>query len=489
MSLNPMKYVWGLTLTGTLLFGGCSTLGGVGDAIGSINPFDTSEEDAKAAQGEVAENDDRISLLSLEDTLTVSENTSPEGIVIPEPYINTEWSQVGGNLTHAMQHTAARGSLDKIWSSDAGKGSSRKGRVLAPPVIKDGRIYVMDGSNRISAFDASTGDRIWENKITVKLKGKTREGRTGIIERITNPSSITDTGGKDKESVGGGVAVADGKVIATSGLGVVEAYDMNSGAVLWRKRTITPMHSAPKIANGRVFAVSDDNELFAFDVNTGDVLWTYQGIVESARMLTAPSPAVVDDVVIAPFASGELVALRVQNGGVLWQDALSSSGQLTPLSSLNDIASGPAIADGYVIASAQSGVMSAFDLRTGQRIWTQPAGSLGFPWIAGDFVYTVTTDGKVACLSKLNGAVIWIQQLQAFKNAKKRKNRIAWSGPIMAGNRLLTISSRGEAVELNPYTGAIQRTYKVGGAVYVPPVIANETVYVLTDDAKLIAMR
>ena len=81
----------------------------------------------------------------------------------------------------------------------------------------------------------------------------------------------------------------------------------------------------PPTCGQSVLTYADDNELFAFDADTGEVLWTYQGIIESARMLTAPSPAVIDDTVIAPFASGELVALRVQNGGVLWQDALSSA--------------------------------------------------------------------------------------------------------------------------------------------------------------------
>jgi len=238
-----------------------------------------------------------------------------------------------------------------------------------------------------------------------------------------------------------------------------------------------------------LFAVSDDNELFAVNSATGEVLWTYQGIVESARMLTAPSPAVVEDVVIAPFASGELVALRVQNGVVLWQDALSSSGQLTPLSSLNDIASGPVIADGYVIATAQSGVISAFDLRNGQRIWSQPAGSLGYPWVAGDFVYTVTTGGEVACLSKTSGAVVWTQQLQAFKKEKKRKDRIAWAGPLLVGEQLLTVSSRGQAVELNPYSGEIIREFKLGDPVFVAPIVANQTVYILNDKAKLTALR
>jgi len=168
---------------------------------------------------------------------------------------------------------------------------------------------------------------------------------------------------------------------------------------------------------------------------------------------------------------------------------LSSAGQLTPLASLNDIASGPVVADGYVIASAQSGVTSAFDLRTGQRIWTQPAGSLGFPLVAGDFVYSAMTDGQVVCMSKLDGSVVWIQQLQAHKNAKKKKKRIAWSGPILVGERLMVMSSQGKAVTMSPYDGSIISEFKVGDDVFISPIIANETVYVMTDSAKLIALR
>lgn len=280
-----------------------------------------------------------------------------------------------------------------------------------------------------------------------------------------------------------------GTVFVTSGLGVIAALDPSTGAEKWVYEARVPMNSAPVAQNGRVFAITDDNELFALNANTGAVLWTYQGIIESARMLTSPAPAVVDDVVLAPFSSGELVALRVENGGVLWQDSLSSNARLTPLASLNDISSGPAVADGYVIASAQSGVMSAFDFRTGQRIWRQPAGTLGIPLIVGDFVYAVTTEGQVVCLSKLDGTVVWLQQLEAFKNAKKRKSRIVWAGPIMAGGRLFVASSRGATVTLDPQTGNIINSGEVSGDVFVSPIIANETVYVVTDDAKLIALR
>ncbi len=481
--------IWAhLFLGAALCLGGCSTIGGVGDAIGSINPFGGGDDDDDS-QGEVGGESERISLLSIEDTLTITGDVTPADVVLPAAYVNADWPQAGGNVTNAMQHTGASGTLNKLWSKDIGDGTSKKGRVLAPPVIAGGRIYVMDADNTVSAYDANSGSRIWEHKVTVEARGRTREGRADIFERITNPIGFSDGGGKDKESVGGGVAAADGKVYLTSGLGVMAALDANSGDVVWRKRIATPLHSAPKVSGGRLFAISDDNELFAVNASTGDVLWTYQGIIESARMLTVPAPAIVDDVIISPFASGELVALQAQNGNILWQDSLSSSGRLTPLASLNDIAGGPAVADGYVIATSQSGVMSAFDMRTGQRIWSQPAGSLGIPLIAGDFVYAVTTNAEVVCVSKISGAVVWIRPLQGFKNEKKRKKRIAWSGPILAGDRLVTVSSRGEAVELNPYDGSVLREFSVGNAVFVPPIIANETVYFLNDDAKLLAYR
>jgi len=479
------------TLTGfaaMLFLSGCSTLGGIGDAVDSINPFSSSDE-TKIGETDLDGQSERISIMSLDETLQISGTIEPADVALPPMYANSDWPQVGGNPAHVLQHTGASGSLQKLWSKDIGKGSGRKGRVVAPPVVAGGRVFVMGADNTVSALDANTGSRAWKHEIRVKLAGKTRQGSTGIIDRVSDPLSFLDDGGKDKESVGGGVAVEGGVVYATSGLGVITALDAASGQPVWVKRTRIPMHSAPTISGGRVFAVSDDNELFAFNASNGDVIWTYQGIIESARMLTAPSPAVVDEVVIAPFASGEVVALRVQNGGVLWQDALNSSGRLTPLATLNDIASGPVVADGYVIATAQSGVMSAFDLRTGQRIWTQPAGSLGFPWVAGDFVYTVTTEGEVVCLSKLDGTVVWIQKLPAFKNEKKRKKRIHWAGPVMAGDRLFFAASNGRTIEVNPYNGQIMREGKVGDSVFANPIIANETIYMVTDNAKLVALR
>ncbi|MEM7729137.1 MAG: PQQ-binding-like beta-propeller repeat protein [Pseudomonadota bacterium] len=457
---------------------GCATLD-------RLNPFDN---DDGPDQGDVV--GERISILELNDTLVVGGSVTPDQIVLPPAYVNTDWPQVGGNVAHVVQHTGASGPLERIWSRDVGDGSSRDGFIAAPPVIADGVIYVMDSDNTVRAFSQDGGSRIWQFEIEITEGERTRTRGASIIERIRDPRSFIEGSTRDKDAVGGGLAFDNGVLYVTSGLGVLTALDAQSGEEIWRKGVRVPLHSAPTVADGRIFATTDDNEVIAFDArDQGQVLWTYQGIVETARMLTVPAPAVMNDVVVVPFSSGEIIALRVQNGGVLWQDALATSTRLTPLAALNDIAFGPAIADGYVIATAQSGVMTAFDFRTGQRVWSQPAGSIGMPWIAGDFIFTVTTDGKLAALSKINGSVIWVQQLDTFRKPEKRKDRIVWTGPVLAGERLVAVSSRGRMVIVDPYSGALIEERKIGDAVMVPPIIADETVYLLNDKAKLIALR
>lgn len=469
----------GLALLAAVFLSGCSTLS-------AINPFGGDGPD----QGNVAGDDRRISILELNDTLLPAPDGLAQPVVLPPPYVNTDWPQVGGNTAHVVQHTGASGPLERVWKRDIGEGSGRKGFVAAPPVIANGVIYVMDSRNRVRAYNEQSGDRLWQMEIEVTEGERTRTRGLSIIDRVRDPRSFFEGDGTDKNGVGGGLAYDEGTLYVTSGLGVLLALDPATGAQKWRRAIRVPIHSAPTVAEGRIYAVTDDNEIMAFDASdNGATLWTYQGIVETARMLTVPAPAVDNDVVIAPFSSGEIVALRTQNGGVLWQDALASSARLTPLAALNDIAFGPVVADGYVIATAQSGVMTAFDFRTGQRVWTQPAGSIGMPWVAGDVVFTMTTDGKVAALSKIDGTVKWTQQLETFRKPEKRKDRIVWSGPVLAGERLVVVSSRGRALIINPYDGSIIGERKIGEAVMVPPIIANETVYFLDNKANLIALR
>ena len=133
------------------LFGLSSLLSGCA-VLDSVNPFDKSDAEIRAEQGDVAGESDRISILELSERLTMEAATPPENLFIPEPYVNTDWPQVGGNVAHVVQHTGASGPLERAWSLDVGSGSGRKGRITAPPIVANGVIYVLDANYRVLAL-------------------------------------------------------------------------------------------------------------------------------------------------------------------------------------------------------------------------------------------------------------------------------------------------------------------------------------------------
>jgi outer membrane protein assembly factor BamB len=291
---------------------------------------------------------------------------------------------------------------------------------------------------------------------------------------------------RDHEAWGGGLAFADGKIIATSGFREVAALDAGSGRLMWRTATEAPMHAAPTVSGGRVFAEDVNDELFAFDEGSGAQLWTYQALAEPARIIAASSPAVENETLVSSFASGEVVALRAANGNELWNASLSRANRTNALSEIRDIPGRPVIYKSDVYAVSHSDVFAAVDLRTGQVRWTLPVSAITTPWPVGDVVYVIDDSGQVICVSRESGQVYWIHDLNA---GAKKKQRGFWSTPILASNRLITVSSKGEAVALNPKTGAVDRTLRLGADAMIGPIAVNGTVYVVSESAQLIAIR
>ncbi|MGJ3231522.1 MAG: PQQ-binding-like beta-propeller repeat protein [Oceanicaulis sp.] len=455
-----------LALAAGLVLTGC----GAGERLSDFNPFGGEEEDDPNAPAQ----SERVSVLELEERLASNVEQGP--VRLPRAYVNRAWPQPDGYATHAMQHTDAPGALERTWRESAGAGSNRDRRLNARPVIAEGVVFAIDAEGRVSARSLETGEEQWRRRIA----------DTG--REAGEDSWIPFVGGGDEVlTFGGGVSYDSGRIFAHSGGMLIHALDAQTGDEIWRAEALTPFHSAPTVADGRVFVTTDDNELLALSAQNGELLWSHRSIAETARLLTAPSPAVAGEVVIAPFTSGEIVALRVQNGAELWSDSLTRTGGLTPLSSINDIAASPVVLGDRVYAMSHSGVMAAFDLRTGERVWTLPAGGLHAPYLAGDYLFLVTTDAEVAAIDRTEGNVRWITQLPAFKNERRRRDRISWAGPILAGDRLLLASSEGQMVILDPATGDQMQSRDIGDPVYIAPVIAEGVVVVFNDEGRLIA--
>jgi len=359
-------------------------------------------------------------------------------------------------------HLALSGSPDVVWSSDAGRGGAR--RVIAGPVVSNGRIFTLDGDAQISAFDAITGDEIWE-------------------------IDITPEGENASDGFGGGLAISGNRLFATSGFGQLQALSTATGETLWNSPLGSPSRAAPVVSNGRVFAVTRENRFVGFNADDGELLWETQGLEQRTGILGGGAPAATDDIVIAPFSSGEIAAFLGVSGRIIWDDDLTSVRGRGGLAAFNDIAGDPVIADGFVYAASQSGRLAAIDIEEGERLWTRNIGGTNAPYVAGNALFIVDTSGNAIALERETGQTLWVQELGAFERPERRSGPVIWSGPVVAGGRVILTSSSRRLVSLDASSGAIIYELRLPDGVTTPPAVANETLYLLTDRARLIALR
>lgn len=404
----------------------------------------------------------RIPVLTLNQQLQPSAALKGVDFALPPAQPQAAWPLPGGTPEQSVEHVAAAQGFEVAWRRKAGQGRSRSHHVTATPVIADGKIFVMDGEALVSARDERSGAELW---------------RVNLAPRS----------GRDREAYGGGLAYDNGALFVSSGFRFVTALDARSGAQKWRTAVASPVHGAPNVSGGRVFVVDTEDQLFAMDAASGNIVWNFQALEEPARVVSASSPAISGEVVVAPFASGEINAFRTVNGTALWTDTLSFTSRNNALSEIRDIAGRPVIYRGDVFAGSHSGLFGAISLRDGQRRWDLPIATITTPLPTGDVVYVTDQNGQLICIARESGQVFWTVDLNA--GIKNRKKRAVWSGPMLASDRLIVVSSAGQAVALNPKSGARIKTIKLGAGAWLSPIAAGGAVYVMSEDAELVAIR
>jgi outer membrane protein assembly factor BamB len=407
---------------------------------------------------------DRVSVLVRDVDISVDPATAATPFSLPAAVANTEWSQPGGNASKSFGHLALGSALANAFSVSIGAGTTSDSRLASAPVVAVNKVFTIDTTATVRAFDAANGRQLWATAVGVESN---------------NRSSL----------FGGGVAVSGGRVYATNGLGYAAALDAGNGGVIWSKKIGGPLRGAPSVDGETIYVMSQDNQIYSLNAADGSQRWSNPAALETAGVFGTGAPAVAQSTVVAGFSSGELNAYRAENGRLVWQDALSRTSISTSVATLSDIDASPVIDNGQVFAVGQGGRMVALDLISGQRIWELNIAGISTPWVAGDWVYVVTDDAKLVSIARNPGKVRWINQLPAYLNQTKKAGPISYVGPILAGDRLIVAGSNGVLVNVDPSNGSFQSQTNVGAPVQLSPVVANSTLYLLDNRGRLHAFR
>ena len=438
----------------SLAFLGCALLTVAGcDTISGI--FDSS--DTPKLPGK------RVSVLSVEQKLKTDKTLANVNVTLPEPVTNKDWTQIGGNASHNMGHLALPATLRPAWVADAGEGPQSHLLYTGTPIVADGKVFVLDTQAEVSALDVQTGAKLWR-------------------VRISPEDARTDT-------LGGGIAFGGGRVYVTGGYPEIQALDASNGGLLWRRQLTAPPRSAVTYASDRIYVTTLDNQTQVINAADGTTVWGHAGLPQSEGVLGQATPAVDPTIAVIPYSSGEIFALRIETGRTAWQDNLVSIRHTNALWSLTDISTPPVIDHGAVYSVSQGGRFVSIDERSGARVWQHEVGSSNMPWVAGDFIFLLDNNNELVCVSREKGGIRWISQLQTHEDMEKRKRPVFWQGPVLAGGRLFLTNSLGQIVEASPEDGRVLTTTAAADLIEVPPVVADGTLYILTNDGALTAYR
>lgn len=281
------------------------------------------------------------------------------------------------------------------------------------------------------------------------------------------------------ERLSGGVG-SDGRIVVVgTPEGEVLAFD-NDGKALWRARVSSEVLSAPQIAQGMVLVRSGDSRLFALDAADGRRKWVYQRATPALTLRSQPTVAVADDVAVAGFPGGRLVAVALNNGAAVWEAAVALPRGTTELERVADVASSPVIAAGQVCAAAYQGRVACFDLASGNHSWSRDISSVSGIDADERALYVSDDKGAVHALDLRNGASLWTQDKLYLRQVSR---------PVILDTHVAVADVKGVVHLLRREDGAFAARYSTdGSAVTAEPVRLDEGFVVQTRNGAVHAL-
>ncbi|MDZ4095896.1 MAG: PQQ-binding-like beta-propeller repeat protein, partial [Paracoccaceae bacterium] len=293
------------------------------------------------------------------------------------------------------------------------------------------------------------------------------------------------------EVSGGGLAYGAGRIFAATGYGDLVALDPASGAVVWRQRLGAPVTGAPSVDAGIVYVVGRDGSAWAIDADTGRVRWQLPGMPSATGMIGAAGPAITDRAVLLPFASGDVIAALKKSGVRVWGLSVAGERLGRGYGLISDITGDPVVVGPVTYVGKAGGRTVAVSSSSGERIWTATEGAYGPVLPVGGSVFLVNDEARLLRLDAATGAVIWSVEMPLYtrKKEKRRAEIHVHYGPVLAGGRLVVVSSDGLIRLFNPVDGALLGSVDLPGGAAAQPALAGGTLYVVSGKGQLLAFR
>lgn len=340
-------------------------------------------------------------------------------------------------------------SLNVLWSERLTKGSEGR-RLNLVPAVGGGRVLAADSRGRTIAVDLDTGRVLWERE-------------TGL------PFS----GGPD--------LAGDRLFLGTSG-GEVLALSLADGRELWRTQLASEVLSIPRATGqGALIVHSLDDTLVSLDAASGAEQWRVSYPAPVLTLRGSSTPTIAPTGIVAGLSGGKLVKLDPKDGTPLWEVTVTPPSGRSELARISDIDADPVVVGTLVFVGTYNGDLAAVDLESGTILWRRQLSSYAGLAANESDLFVTDSDDQIWAADPVSGAGRWKQE---------RLRHRQLTAPVLIGNLIAVADLEGYVHLIAQQDGRLVGRTRITkkGAINARPLVAGNRLIVYANDGTLAMM-
>lgn len=272
--------------------------------------------------------------------------------------------------------------VKRRWSASVG-GKASELRLGLSPVSDAVRVYAAGYGGEVVALGLEKGQRLWSSDLDMRLTA--------------------------------GPGVGDDRVVVASDEGLIVALSASTGDELWRREIFAEVLARPAVGGERVVIRTADGRLLGLNGATGADEWVIEEEVPSLSLRGTSAPVIAADFVVCGFDNGRLMAVKLLDGDVEWDQIITAPSGRSDLERLVDIDGAVAAVGQDVYATGFQGQMVAIALESGQLLWTREVSSHESPGLDWTQTYVSTANGDLVAMSRSTGVEQWRTDILKYR--------------------------------------------------------------------------
>jgi len=349
-----------------------------------------------------------------------------------------------------------------IWDKSVGDGVEHYFSRLKPHLAY-GKVFTASRQGELYAFDEVTGETVWHKDLS----------------DINNERGFFDA--KSSALLSGGPITGINKVFIGSENGEVFAFNAESGELDWQGEVKGEVITRPAHDAGILVVNAASGTLKAFNASNGEDVWQIEQDVPPLSLRGISTPSIGSGGVVLGTASGDVSVYILENGQLGWTAGLGEATGTTELARVVDVDAEPLIYGDKVYAVSSRGNLAAIDLRSGRILWKRQYSSYRQISIAGNTIYLTDVKGHVFAVDRNNGLEKWSNLLLTNRGV---------TGPAVVGNYVVVGDFEGYLHWLNRDSGEIVARHEVDSSgIYTTPTVGKNVLYVQSRDGDLEAIK